>query len=153
MNSGKKQQSQKTREPYGKVTEVGQVPVALQEIKEINFQMCQEISRDGVVKSTTTPFVVSRLIDSIITVTCANPGCLSQMAEGLQIRGIGLRPSFTCHGCNAEIVIDKDNPKCRMFEWTDVKTCQKNPYCYDCDDILIQDGDLPNAKKKMEVQS
>lgn len=77
MSYGKKQSSQKTREPYGKVSEVGQVPIALQEISElagkaklsdweqVEYQLGQ----------------IKQMADSIIAVTCANPGCLSQMAE------------------------------------------------------------------------
>lgn len=163
MNSGKKQSSQKTRQPYERVTEVGQVPIALQEIKEMasgagtwashQNEISDYVRRMGVIRS---------LADSIITVTCANPGCLSQMAEGLPHRQLEmvasgkLKPieqAFTCHGCNAEIVINQDDPKCRMFEWAEGKTGKKIPYCYNCDDILIQDGELPNAKKKREVQS
>lgn len=76
-----KKQQQKTREPYGKVTEVGQVPIALMEISElagkaklsdweqVEFQLAQ----------------IKQMADSIIAVTCANPGCLSQMAEDSQM--------------------------------------------------------------------
>lgn len=157
MSYGKKQSSQKTREPYGKVTEVGQVPIALQEIKELaEMRTSPNVTSDYQLRT------IGILVNSIITVTCANPGCLSQMAEGLPHRQLEmvasgkLKPieqAFTCHGCNAEIVINQDDPKCRMFEWTEGKTGKKIPYCYNCDDILVQDGELPNAKKKMEVQS
>lgn len=169
MQTGKSKSKQKTREPYGRVTEVGQVPIALQEIKEINFQVCQEISRNGAVKSTTTPFVISRLIDSIIAVTCANPGCLSQMAEGLPHRELemitsgNLKPnfdlpacpegSFTCHGCDAVIEEDDSIPAKRVFDWVDVRTNRNNSYCFDCDWILLQDGAVPNAERNREVQS
>ena len=157
MSYGKKQSSQKTREPYGKVTEVGQVPIALQEIKELaKMRTSPNVTSDYQLRT------IGILVNSIITVTCATPGCLSQMAEGLPHRQLEmvasgkLKPieqAFTCHGCNAEIVINQDDPKCRMFEWTEGKTGKKIPYCYNCDDILVQDGELPNAKKKMEVQS
>ena len=62
----------KTREPYGKITEVGQVPIALQEMREL-------------IKAIDHPALL-RLIDSTITVTCANPGCLSQMAEAREVQ-------------------------------------------------------------------
>lgn len=79
MQTGKSKLSQKTRQPYGKVTEVGQVPIALQEIKELSASPPR---KDG-------PFLDQRqrletidsIIDSIISVTCANPGCISEMAE------------------------------------------------------------------------
>ena len=71
------------------------------------------------------------------------------MAESLK----PIEQAFTCHGCDKEIIINQDDPKRRMFDWKDGKTGEKKPYCFDCDDILIQDEILPNAKKKMEVQS
>jgi len=77
----------------------------------------------------------------------ANPGCLSQMAEQKQ------PDSFKCHGCDAVIEIDDSIPARRVFEWANGTTGEKHPYCFKCDDILIQDGELPNAKKKREVQS
>lgn len=150
-----KKQQQKTREPYGKVTEVGQVPIALQEISELAGKLLQA----GMLSARLD--MIKELADSIIAVTCANPGCLSQMAEGLPHRElqmvasgslIPIEQAFTCHGCNAEITINRDDPNRRMFDWTDAKTGRKNPYCFNCDWILIQDGELPNAKKKKEVQ-
>lgn len=159
MSYGKKQPSQKTREPYGKVTEVGQVPVALQEISELagkGLKIDQRFEPDARFE------MIKEITDSIITVTCATPGCLSQMAEGLPHRQLEMvasgklkpiKQAFTCHGCNAEIIINQDDPKCRIFEWIEGKSGKKNPYCYNCDDILIQDRELPNAKKKMEVRS
>lgn len=75
----------------------------------------------------------------------------SEMAENANLKPI--EQAFTCHGCDAEIIINQDDPKRCVFEWVDTKTSGSNLYCYDCDDILIQDGVLPNAKKKMEVQS
>ena len=80
MSYGKKQFSQKTREPYGKVTEVGQVPVALQEISELvrdarSYMVTNRTEADRLLSQLAT------LTDSLIPVTCANPGCLSQMAE------------------------------------------------------------------------
>lgn len=83
MNSGKKQQLQKTREPYGRVTEVGQVPVALQEIHELATRPGGrgEIFLDQRERLE----AIGKIADSIIAVTCANPGCLSQMAEGREV--------------------------------------------------------------------
>jgi len=78
MSYGKKQSSQKTREPYGKVTEVGQVPVALQEISEIASGIKPD---DGPISLQSKARAIKNMADSIIAVTCANPGCLSQMAE------------------------------------------------------------------------
>jgi hypothetical protein len=69
MQTGKSKSSQKTRQPYGKVTEVGQVPIALQEIKEL--------ARGN---RSTTCQVIEELVSSIIAVTCANPGCISEIA-------------------------------------------------------------------------
>lgn len=66
MQTGKSKSSQKTRQPYGKVTEVGQVPIALQEMREL-------------IRPIDHPALYG-LIDSIITVTCANPGCISEIA-------------------------------------------------------------------------
>jgi len=78
MSYGKKQFSQKTREPYGKVTEVGQVPIALQEISEIASGIKPD---DGPISLQSKAKAIKNMADSIITVTCVNPGCLSQMAE------------------------------------------------------------------------
>lgn len=78
MNSGKKQQLQKTREPYGKVTEVGQVPIALQEVSEL-ASFSPRITRP--LSPEARLVMIKTITDSIIVVTCANPGCLSQMAE------------------------------------------------------------------------
>lgn len=79
MSYGKKQSSQKTREPYGKVSEVGQVPIALQEIKELaEMRTAPNVTSDYQLRT------IGILVNSIIAVTCANPGCLSQMAERSQ---------------------------------------------------------------------
>lgn len=79
MSYGKKQQSQKTREPYGKVTSIGQVPIALQEIKELaEMRTAPNVTSDYQLRT------IGILVNSIITVTCATPGCLSQMAEQSQ---------------------------------------------------------------------
>lgn len=72
---------QKTREPYGKVTEVGQVPVALQEISELAADGFKFVDRERAVEQLQKIDLIAR---SIIAVTCANPGCLSQMAEQSQ---------------------------------------------------------------------
>ena len=80
MQPGKSKSSQKAREPYGKVTEVGQVPVALQEIKEMAFDG-QRMPKESIENMWKQFELIGKLADSIITVTCANPGCLSQMAE------------------------------------------------------------------------
>lgn len=104
-----KKKQQKTREPYGKVTEVGQVPIALQEIRELAKANGGYPNRMQILE----------ILDSVIAVTCANPGCLSQMAEGLPHRELqvaasgSLTPefdlpacpngSFVCHGCDAVI--------------------------------------------------
>jgi len=92
------------------------------------------------------------------------PNCKTQLGcddEGLphgeleMIASGSLKPieqAFTCYGCDTEITINRDDPNRRMFDWTDAKTGRKNPYCFNCDGILIQDGELPNAKKKREVQ-
>lgn len=115
MNSGKSKSKLKVREPYGKVTEVGQIPVALQEIREL-------IGRpDG----QWNVAEVKTILDSIISVTSANLGCLSDLAE-----------SPKCCGCDATLA----------FIWTDQETGRKNPYCSACDDKLIQDVELPNRK-------
>lgn len=148
MQTGKSKSKQKTRQPYAKVTEVGQVPIALQEISEIASGIKPD---DGPISLQSKAKAIKNMADSIITVTCANPGCLSQMAEDLIL--IPIEQAFTCHVCDTEIIINQDDPKRRMFEWTDGTTGEKHPCCFDCDDILIQDGELPNAKKKQEVQS
>lgn len=69
MNGGKNKLRPKTREPYGKVTDVGQVPIALQEMREL------------LKRSDINSAEVLTILDSIIAVTSANPGCLSEMAE------------------------------------------------------------------------
>lgn len=74
---GKNNSKQKTREPYGKVTEVGQVPVALQEIKEL----CERPNKPGEITPEWRLANISVIVGSIISVTCANPGCISEMAE------------------------------------------------------------------------
>jgi len=81
MQAGKSKSSQKTREPYGKVTEVGQVPVALQELKELAKRAADFLSDADVKGCDKSIGQIYYLTDSIIAVTCANPGCLSQMAE------------------------------------------------------------------------
>lgn len=78
MNSGKSKLSRKTREPYGKVTEVGQVPIALLEISEIASGINPS---DGPISLQIKAKSVKNLADSILAITCANPGCLSQMAD------------------------------------------------------------------------
>ena len=81
MNSGRKQSLQKTREPYGKVTEVGQVPIALQEISELARKA--KLSDWEQVEYQLNQ--IKQMADSIIAVTCANPGCLSQMAASGEV--------------------------------------------------------------------
>lgn len=87
MQVGKSKSSQKTREPYGKVTEVGQVPIALKEISELTHHARQlkapEIAMDALFLGLGR---IQFLIDSVIAVTCANPGCLSQMAENMEVK-------------------------------------------------------------------
>lgn len=86
MQVGKSKLSQKTREPYGKVTEVGQVPVAFQEVKELvksGLTLIQNGDYGMAVEANRTASIV---LDSIIAVTCANPGCLSQMAENMEVK-------------------------------------------------------------------
>jgi len=84
MQAGKNKSSQKTREPYGKVTEVGQVPIALQEIREL-ARFGQRMPEDQVRKRFGE---IESIAESIIAVTCANPGCLSQMAEGTEVENV-----------------------------------------------------------------
>lgn len=95
MNSGKKQSLPKTREPYGKVTEVGQVPVALQEIEEL-AQI--GLKTKNVAEQSDCFKRIQNMAQSALSVTCANPGCLSQMAEAATL--IPIEQAFTCHGCN-----------------------------------------------------
>lgn len=78
MANGKNNSRQKTREPYGKVTEVGQVPIALQEIKGLSSSPGGkgEIFLDQRERLE----AIDSIVTSIITVTCANPGCISEMA-------------------------------------------------------------------------
>ena len=81
MQTGKSKSSQKTRQPYGKVTEVGQVPVALQEIKELTGGAGTWASTENQVSDYIRRLDLIRdMTNSIIAVTCANPGCLSEMA-------------------------------------------------------------------------
>ena len=75
----------KTREPYGKVTEVGQVPVALQEIRELSL-IGASLPNSEVAAKTTNLHCIKLIADSIIAVTCSNPGCLSQMAEAREVQ-------------------------------------------------------------------
>jgi hypothetical protein len=56
---------------------------------------------------------------------------------------------FTCRGCGAKKIPDGD-PKNAAFIWTDVKTKTKRPYCFECDDKLIQDVQLPLEKRTRE---
>jgi hypothetical protein len=165
MQTGKSKSKQKTREPYGKVTEVGQVPVALQELRERTDSALENIKYVELTKAQESLVIVRKLADSIIAVTCANPGCLSQMAEESKpsetpftdhLHSV-LKPnidialaSFICAGCQTVIKIDESIPARRAFVWTEQKTGKKNSYCIDCDDKLIQGIDLPN--EKMEVQ-
>jgi hypothetical protein len=53
---------------------------------------------------------------------------------------------FTCRGCGERKTPD-GNPKNAAFVWTDTKTKTRRPYCYDCDDKLIQDAPLPRVKR------
>ena len=77
MANGKSNSRQKTREPYGKVTEVGQVPIALQEIHELARSSKLTDSFDVIHDNLAR---IETMADSIIAVTCANPGCISEMA-------------------------------------------------------------------------
>lgn len=80
MSSGKSKSSRKTREPYERVTEVGQVPIAFQEIRELAAREWQRsLERGG---GTVACQIIADLMDSVIAVTSQNPGCLSEMAEG-----------------------------------------------------------------------
>lgn len=54
---------------------------------------------------------------------------------------------FSCCGCSKTIVVKNDEPKRRVFVWID-RNKRKKPYCFDCDDLLIQDQELPNEKLK-----
>jgi len=56
------------------------VPIALQEVSEI--ASCIKLG-DVPPLMQSKMSVIKNLVDSIIAVTCANPGCLSQMAEGM----------------------------------------------------------------------
>lgn len=80
MDYGNDQSSQKTREPYGKVTEVGQVPIALQEIEEL-AQI--GLKTKNVAEQSDCFKRIQNMAQSALSVTCANPGCLSQMVEGM----------------------------------------------------------------------
>lgn len=59
-----------------------------------------------------------------------------------------MKKAFTCNGCGKVIVINKDVPQQREFVWTDIKTWNKNSYCYECDDKLIQDVPLPKESNE-----
>ena len=76
MQTGKSKSLQKTRQPYGKVTEVGQVPVALHEIKDL----ASSPSRAPFLDQRERLETIDGIVASIISVTCASPGCLSEMA-------------------------------------------------------------------------
>lgn len=78
MNSGKNKSLSKTRQPYGKVSEVGQVPVALMEVRELSEI---GLKTKNVAEQSDCFKRILTMADSIIAVTCASPGCLSQMAE------------------------------------------------------------------------
>lgn len=54
---------------------------------------------------------------------------------------------FICHGCGARKTPD-GNPRNHAFIWTDEKTKTRRPYCYNCDDKLIQDVPLPKEKNE-----
>lgn len=64
------------------MTEVGQVPIALQEISELAGRLLQV---DTQFEQGGRLVMIKQLADSIIAVTCANPGCLSQMAEQMEV--------------------------------------------------------------------
>lgn len=49
---------------------------------------------------------------------------------------------FTCPGCGAEKTPD-GTPQNAPFVWYDVKTHARRQYCYDCDEKLLQDVELP----------
>lgn len=123
MNSGKGRSKLKVREPYGRVTDIYQVPVALHEIRELSNYPNSAIGDNE--QSLKLLMKIRVLIESIIAVTSANPGCLTNLAEWPK-----------CYGCDAALA----------FIWTDQETGRKNPYCSDCDDKLIQDVELPNRK-------
>lgn len=51
---------------------------------------------------------------------------------------------FVCAGCAMTKLVNLADPKTRAFVWGD-KGKQK-PYCFDCDDCLIQGVELPNEQ-------
>lgn len=53
---------------------------------------------------------------------------------------------FTCRGCGARKTPD-GTPQNAAFIWTDEKTKTRRPYCYECDDKLIQGLPLPIKKR------
>jgi hypothetical protein len=53
---------------------------------------------------------------------------------------------FICRGCGDRKTPD-GKPKNAAFVWTDAKTKTRRRYCYACDDKLIQDLPLPQAKR------
>lgn len=81
MSSGKNKSLQKTREPYGKVTEVGQVPIALQEIKELALMAGGAGGKMPFLDQRQRLEAIGKIADSVIAVTCATPGCLSEMLD------------------------------------------------------------------------
>ena len=54
---------------------------------------------------------------------------------------------FTCRGCGAKKRPD-GKPQNAAFIWTDEKTKTCRPYCYECDDKLIQGVPLPKEKNE-----
>lgn len=52
---------------------------------------------------------------------------------------------FKCCGCGKIIQVKTSNPKQRRFTWTDTRTKERKPYCYDCDGKLIDGTPLPNG--------
>lgn len=52
---------------------------------------------------------------------------------------------FTCYGCSKKVVVENSEPTLRAFAWEDRKG-KKHDYCFDCDDLLLQDQELPNRK-------
>jgi len=66
------------------VTEVGQVPVAIGEIVYLSGSVRRDEPETYDLQSQLA--AVHRLAVSIQVVTCANPGCLSQMAENMEVK-------------------------------------------------------------------
>lgn len=55
--------------------------------------------------------------------------------------------AFTCGGCGERKTPD-GAPRNAAFVWTHVKTKKRTPYCYECDDKLIQGVELPKEKSR-----